>query len=144
VMFALDGVPLLYNGMEVGDTTESAAPALFERMPISWEMAERRPQVNSYYHALAALRRAHPALTRGTVRWLRNSDEARVLAFERAGSGESLVFAVNLSSQPWNGLVDAPAGEYQDITPANAQRSAALPTLFLAPWQFRIFRRVPR
>ena len=33
VMFTLDGVPLLYNGMEVGDTTESAAPALFERAP---------------------------------------------------------------------------------------------------------------
>ncbi len=144
VMFTLDGVPLLYNGMEVGDTTESAAPALFERMPISWEMAERRPQVNSYYRALAALRHAHPALTRGSVRWLPNSDEARVLSYERAATGESLVIAVNLSSQPWNGLVDVPAGEYEDITPDVAQRTAALPGLFLAPWQFRIFRRVPR
>ena len=144
VMFTLDGVPLLYNGMEVGDTTESAAPALFERMPISWEMAERSPQVNSYYRALAALRHAHPALTRGSVRWLRNSDEARVLSYERGASGESLVIAVNLSSQPWSGLVDVPPGEYEDITPENAQRTAALPSLFLAPWQFRIFRRVPR
>ncbi len=144
VMFTLDGVPLLYNGMEVGDTTESAAPALFERMPISWEMAERRPQVNSYYRALAALRHAHPALTRGSVRWLRNSDEARVLSYERATTCESLMVAVNLSSQPWSGLVDVPPGEYEDITPENAQRTAALPSLFLAPWQFRIFRRVPR
>jgi glycosidase len=144
LMLTLDGVPLLYNGMEVGDTTESAAPALFERMPISWEMAERRPQVNSYYRALTALRHAHPALTRGSVRWLRNSDEARVLSYERAANGESLVIAVNLSSQPWSGLVDAPAGEYEDITPENAQRTAALPGLFLAPWQFRIFRRLPR
>ena len=144
LMFTLDGVPLLYNGMEVGDTTESAAPALFERMPISWEMAERRPQVNSYYRALAALRHAHPALTRGSVRWLRNSDEARVLSYERATTGESLVIAVNLSSQPWSGLVDALAGEYEDITPENAQRTAALPALFLAPWQFRVFRRLPR
>jgi cyclomaltodextrinase / maltogenic alpha-amylase / neopullulanase len=144
LMFTMDGVPLLYNGMEVGDTTESAAPALFERMPISWEMAERRPQVNSYYRALAALRHAHPALTRGSVRWLRNSDEARVLSYERAVTGESLVIAINLSSQPWSGLMDAPAGEYEDITPEYAQRTAALPTLFLAPWQFRIFRRQPR
>jgi glycosidase len=113
-------------------------------MPISWEMAERRPQVNSYYRALAALRHAHPALTRGSVRWLHNSDEARVLSYERAATGESLVIAVNLSSQPWSGLVDVPAGEYEDITPENAQRTAALPGLFLAPWQFRIFRRQPR
>lgn len=143
VMFTLDGVPLLYNGMEVGDTTESAAPALFERMPISWEMAERRPQVNSYYRDLAALRRTHAALTRGTVRWLRNSDEARVLSYERATAGESLVVTVNLSSQSYTGLVDT-KGEYQEITPGSAQRSAALPAVFLAPWEFRIFRRGPR
>src|SRR6187399_796998 len=144
LMFTLDGVPLLYNGMEIGDTTESAAPALFERTPIQWEMAQRRPKVEGFYKSLAALRRAHPALTRGSVRWLRNSDEARVLSYERGASGESLVIAVNLSSQPWSGLVDVPPGEYEDITPENAQRTAALPSLFLAPWQFRIFRRVPR
>jgi len=144
VMFTLDGVPLLYNGMEVGDTTESAAPALFERMPISWEMAERRPQVNSYYRALAALRRAHPAFTRGTVRWLRNSDEQRVLSYERAASGESLVVVVNLSSVAYSGLVDAGAGEYRDVTPQSAQRAATLPAVFLAPWEFRVFSRVAR
>jgi cyclomaltodextrinase len=142
VMFTLDGVPLLYNGMEVGDTTESAAPALFERMPISWEMAERRPQVRSYYRNLATLRRAHPAFTRGPVRWLRNSDEQRVLSYERAAGGESLVVAINLSSQAYSGLVDVAAGRYQDITPEGGQRSAALPAVFLAPWEFRVFRRV--
>ena len=30
LMFGLDGVPLIYNGMEVGDATESGDPALFE------------------------------------------------------------------------------------------------------------------
>jgi hypothetical protein len=52
--------------------------------------------------------------------------------------------AVNFSSQPWSGLVDVPAGEYEDITPESAQRTAALPAVFLSPWQFRIFRRQPR
>jgi glycosidase len=144
VMFTLDGVPLLYNGMEVGDTTESAAPALFERMPISWEMAERRPQVLPYYRALAALRRAHPALTRGSVRWLHNDDEARVLSYERAGGGESLVVVVNLSSRPYTGVVEAGAGDYRDVTPAGATRVAratTLPAVFLEPWEFRVFRR---
>jgi cyclomaltodextrinase / maltogenic alpha-amylase / neopullulanase len=145
VMFTLDGVPLLYNGMEVGDTTESAAPALFERAPILWEMAERRPQVSPYYRALAALRRAHPAFTRGAVRWLRNSDEQRVLSYERAGESETLVVVVNLSSQGYAGVVEAAAGEYRDITPdwqSTGKRAATLPALFLAPWEFRVFRRV--
>lgn len=147
LMYTLDGVPLLYNGMEVGDTTESAAPALFEKLPIVWDMAERRPRVMPYYRALAALRREHAALTRGAVRWLGNADEARVLSFERGGAGdpskESVVVAVNLSSVAFTGLVDAPAGEYREITPdVDARGAATLPAVFLAPWQARMFRRV--
>jgi glycosidase len=153
VMFTLDGAPLIYNGMEVGDGTESAAPGLFERAPIAWEMAERRPQVMPYYRSLTTLRRTHAALTRGSLRWLRNGDEQRVLSYERAGASESLVVAVNLSSQPFSGTVELPAGEYREITPElpaatpvspapqDARRAAKLPALFLAPWEFRVFRR---
>lgn len=145
VMFTLDGVPLLYNGMEVGDTTESTAPALFERAPIAWEMAERRTRVTPYYKALAALRRAHPAFTRGAVRWLRNDDEQRVLSYERAGAGETLVVVVNLSSQNYAGIVEIAAGEYREITPgsrAAPRASATLPAVFLAAWEFKVFSRV--
>ena len=127
LMFTLDGVPLLYNGMEVGDNTESAAPALFEKAPIDWGMAERRPQVTPYYRALAQLRRAHPAFTRGAVRWLGNGDEQRVLSFERAGAGESLVVVVNLSSQPYAGIVKTEPGQVPGHHPGVAQRCAASP-----------------
>src|SRR4051812_22498580 len=146
LMYTLDGVPLLYNGMEVGDTTESAAPALFEKLPIQWSMAERRPEVSPWYKALAALRHSHPALTRGAVRWLRNGDEQRVLSFERAAEGETLVVVLNLSSQPFTGFVEA-GGEYRDITPAVSltrnSRPATLPAVFLGAWEFKVFSRVP-
>ena len=39
-MFTLDGVPLLYNGMEVGDATESGDPALFDKLTIFWHPKE--------------------------------------------------------------------------------------------------------
>src|SRR6187401_2438628 len=116
-------------------------------------MEERRPQIAPYYRALAALRRAHPALTRGVVHWLRNGDEARVLSYERAGAGESLVVAINLSTQPYAGTIAAPAGEYVEITPAiaagtpvtsaqqDSRRAAKLPSVVLGPWEFRVFRR---
>jgi glycosidase len=143
LMFTLDGVPLLYNGMEVGDTTESAAPALFERTPIQWEMAERRPHVAAFYRSLAALRRAHPAFTRGTVRWLRNDAERRVVSFERAGENESLVVVINMSSQDYAGVVAAGPGKYRDVTPEGQPGEAtALPAVFLGPWEFRVFSRV--
>jgi glycosidase len=143
VMFTLDGVPLLYNGMEIGDTVESLAPALFEHAPIQWEVAERRPHVSEYYRQLAVLRRAHPAFTHGDLRWLQNSDESRVLSFERAAAGESGSFAVvvNLSSQPFSGTVEAPSGAWEDITPAAPVAAVTLPRISLAAWEFRVFRR---
>lgn len=151
LMFTLDGVPLVYNGMEVGDTSESAAPALFEHVPIRWDMAERRPHVTHFYKSLAALRRAHPAFTRGSVRWLSNEDERRVLSFERVGEKESLVVVINLSSTPFAGLIETQAGTFEDITPkwdANekstmkgSSRASTLPAVFLSPWEFRVFSR---
>src|SRR6267142_6922345 len=101
MMFTLDGVPLLYNGMEVGDTTESGAPALFEKLPINWSIVERRPQFLRAYRQLTALRHAHSAFTDGDVIWVRNSEEARVLSFIRRDASESLLVTVNLSSQPF-------------------------------------------
>lgn len=152
LMFTLDGVPLIYNGMEVGDTTESAAPALFERLPIQWSMAERRAPIEAFYRSLAKLRREHPALTRGTVNWLRNADEQRVVSFERVAGDESLIVAINLSSSPFAGVIETGAGTFQDVTPdwqANdrnspprgVRRTATLPSVFLAPWEFRVFSR---
>ena len=61
----LDGVPLVYNGMEVGDTAESGAPALFEKLPIFWQFAERRPEFPRFYKSMIALRKGSMPLRRG-------------------------------------------------------------------------------
>jgi cyclomaltodextrinase len=105
LMFTLDGVPLLYNGMEVGDTTESAAPALFEKLPVFWATAELRPEFPSFFQRIIAMRKAHPALRDGEVQWLHNSDESRVLTYARRDADESLVVAINLTSTPFVGSV---------------------------------------
>jgi hypothetical protein len=63
---------------------------------------------------------------------------------DRSGAGESLVVVANLSSRPYTGLVEVGAGTYRDVTPgldANAARAVAPPAVFLAPWEFRVFRR---
>ena len=49
LMMTLDGVPMLHNGMEVGDATESGDPALFEKMPIFWNPSGR-PPLRAIYH----------------------------------------------------------------------------------------------
>lgn len=154
LMFALDGVPLVYNGMEAGDTAESGAPALFERLPIFWQFAERRPEFPRFYKSMIALRKSSIALRRGDVTWLRNSDENRVLTFTRRSGNEEILAAVNMTSVPFFGSVEI-AGNFDEITPSiglplppddekaktEAKRSIGLPALNLDAYAFRFFRR---
>ncbi|MDE2221150.1 MAG: DUF3459 domain-containing protein, partial [Gammaproteobacteria bacterium] len=135
LMFTLDGVPMLYNGMEAGDTTESAAPALFEKLPVFWPSAELRPQYPRVFQQLIALRKAHAALRSGELRWLHNSDEARIVSFSRQDAGEKLIVAINLSPQPFVGVIDAGDGSYAD---ASTGQGAALPALSLGAWEYRV------
>ena len=140
-MFTLDGVPMLYNGMEVGDTSESGDPALFERMPVFWPIVKRRPEFPRFYQKMIALRKAHPALRGGELTWLRNADESRVVTFLRRDRTEEIVVAINFSTQPFNGNVESPAGAaFADITPDVAP-AATPPSLALGPWGYKIFRR---
>jgi cyclomaltodextrinase len=160
LMFTLDGVPLLYNGMEVGDTTESGAPALFEKLPIFWPIAERRPEFPRFYKQIMVLRRSSNALRRGSLEWLPNSDESRVLTFLRRAPNEEVLVAINLSSRPFFGSVETANGDsYTDATPdvaaplppdapaperAARKRTVGLPALALDAWGYRIFRRSTR
>src|SRR4051812_11666981 len=118
LMFTLDGVPMLYNGMEVGDTTESGDPALFYRLPVFWPIEKRRPEFPRFYRQMIALRKAHPALTLGRLEWLRNSDESRVVTFARREGAEEIVVAINFSNRPFAGIVERTDGAaFTEITP---------------------------
>jgi glycosidase len=153
----LDGVPLIYNGMEVGDTTESGAPALFEKLPIFWPIAERRPEFPRFYKKMIALRHSSNALRRGTLEWLRNSDESRVLTYTRRTQEEEVLVAINFSNRPFFGLVETTGGnDFVDVTPDVApplppdapspgamtrKPVVTIPALTLDAWGYRVFRR---
>jgi glycosidase len=158
LMFTLDGVPMLYNGMEVGDTAESGAPALFEKIPILWDISERRPEFPAFYRQIIALRKSSPALRRGSLEWIHNSDGERVVSFVRREGGDEVLVAINLSNRPFFGAVEPVlyGPSFQDVTPDIARplppdapapertkrvRRVALPSLSLDAWGFRIFRR---
>jgi glycosidase len=156
LVFTMDGVPLVYNGMEAGDSAESGGPALGERVPILWATATRRPEWGPFLQTMIGLRRAHAALRQGETLWLSNGDEARVLSYLRRGAGQDFLVVLNLSSLPWTGKValDVPP-HFTEVTPPItlpmlpgesaprpvAQPPAPLPELGLGPWGFRIFRR---
>ncbi|MDQ2745982.1 MAG: alpha-amylase family glycosyl hydrolase, partial [Acidobacteriota bacterium] len=152
--FTLDGVPLVYNGMEAGDTAESGAPALFEKLPIFWAFAERRPEFPRFYKEMIRLRKNSIALRRGDLTWLKNSDESKVLSFVRRSGNEEVLVAINITNTPFFGAVEV-SGNYEEITPnigaplppdddktkAKTNANAALPSLSLESFGFRIFRK---
>jgi cyclomaltodextrinase / maltogenic alpha-amylase / neopullulanase len=145
LMFSLDGVPLLYNGMEVGDATESGAPALFEKLPIFWEPKER-PPLRKIYQDLIQLRKAHPAFRNDRVIWLKNSDEANTVTFMRLDQNEEFVVVINFSNRPMVGKVEVlNSGEFKQIFPGNGEVSQELPLFSLNGFEYRIYQRqVPR
>jgi glycosidase len=157
LVFTIDGVPMLYNGMEVGDTTESGAPALFERLPVFWSIGERRPEFARFYKQIISLRRNDDSLRRGSLEWLHNSDESRVVTYVRRTPRDEIVVAINLSSRPFNGNVElGGSSAYREISldvgpplPPDAsapqrlssKQQVQLPALSLDAWGYRFFKR---
>jgi len=107
LMLSLDGVPLFYNGMEVGDATESADPALFEKMPVFWTPGGR-PPLRDIYRDLIQLRKESPAFHNDQVTWLNNTTPSEVVSLLRSDGKEEFLVLVNLSSHLAAGSVELP------------------------------------
>ena len=140
LMLTLDGVPLLYNGMEVGDTGQK---------PIAWEGA-RQAETFRFYQKMLALRRTHSALQQGETQWLTNTDPTHLLTYVRRGGGEEFLVALNLSDKPMTATINGAVGVrgWRDVTPGQqtpgtteSLKSTAPPTLALEAYGFRLFQR---
>jgi len=116
LMLTLDGVPLFYNGMEVGDATESADPALFEKMPVFWHPGGRKP-LRNIYRDLIKLRKANPAFSNADVNWVSNSAPGEVLSFIRQDGKDEFLVLINLSSRRVAASVVLP--DVADFEPVN-------------------------
>jgi glycosidase len=143
-MFTLDGIPLLYTGMEVGDATESGAPALFEKLPVFWSPKER-PPLRDIYRDLIKLRKQYPAFRNDRVVWLRNSDEANLLTFMRLDEKDEFVVTINFSNRPAIGWVEVQNGpEFKPIGFAGMPivPTTGFPMFRLDGFEWRIYHRV--
>jgi glycosidase len=141
LMFSLDGVPLLYNGMEVGDATESGDPALFDKLTIFWHPKER-PPVRQVYRQLAALRKQYPAFRNNDVTWLKTSDGSNVLALMRSDDSNEFVAVINFSNRPITGSVEVPHGdEFKRVKIAGCSDATGFPNFRLDGFDWQIYQR---
>jgi glycosidase len=143
LMLTLDGVPLFYNGMEVGDATESTDPALFEKMPVYWQPAGR-PPLRDIYRQLIKLRKSNPAFYNNSVAWLTNSAPAEVVTFMRSDDSNEFAVCINYSSRPVSGTMELPeAGSFKAVnfTGLPTAPSDVLPEFRLEGYEWRIYQR---
>ncbi|NJC69442.1 DUF3459 domain-containing protein [Planosporangium thailandense] len=99
LLMTLPGVPMIFAGDEFGLTGETGEAS---RTPMPWD----RP-VLPFYRDLIALRRAHPALRSGGLRWVRAGDDG--LAFLRETADEALLVLARRAPGPPSALVPADA-----------------------------------
>ncbi len=143
LMFTLNGVPLIYNGMEVGDATESGDPALFEKVPIFWE-PKGRPPLRDIYRDLIKIRKQYRAFRSDQVRWVSNSDDGELLTFLRADDKDEFLITINLSNRPISAKLDL---EHTDrfepvkITGLQNSNSSPVADLHLNGYEWRIYHR---
>ncbi|MDD5139954.1 MAG: alpha-amylase family glycosyl hydrolase [Verrucomicrobiales bacterium] len=143
LMFTLDGVPLLYNGMEVGDATESGDPALFDKLPIFWH-PKARPALNDIYRDLIKLRQQSPAFCNDRVTWLKNTDQKNVVTFMREDAHEQFVVVINFSNHPAKAGVEVPSpADFQlvKIKGLAGSSSSDFPAMHLGGFEWRIYHR---
>ena len=145
LVFTLDGIPLVYNGMEIGDTAESGAPALFEDLKIFWPFVDRRKEFPRFYQGMMALRKSSDALRRGDLQWVSSTNDACLIAFTRSTAKETVLSIINGCSTPIDGTVQI-AGEFADVTPSLAEKpkpaaASTLPKVSLGGWEFRVYRK---
>ncbi len=141
--FTLDGVPLIYNGMEAGDTNQSDGGALFDKRNISWKPKDH-PELRSIYHNLIQLRRQYAALRNSRVDWLHNSDETNLVTFLRADDKDELLVVINFSDHPVTGKVDlknADGFAPMEISGLPGYQGGPLPTIHLNQYEWRIYHR---
>jgi glycosidase len=116
--FTLDGIPFLYNGQEVDDTTATPWRKL---APIHWSDtangADQRElsDTEQQYKKLFALRASHPELTAGSLIWIDNTQPDSVLSFLRKLGDKEVLVILNLSNRQLHVTIDLPVMDYYAI-----------------------------
>lgn len=134
--FLLDGVPMIYNGQEVGLDRRLE---FFQRDPIVWPQGPH--PTTKLYQVLTQLRRGNPALHTGAaMRRLDTTDNATFYAVLREAGGKKVVGFLNLTAKDAKADAFDPAlaGQWRDAFTGERVTLDALVPLELKAWRYRV------
>ncbi len=137
--FLLDGVPMIYNGQEVGLDRRLE---FFKSDPIVWPK-ETHP-ITQLYQVMTALRHANPALHTGApMRRLDTTDNATFYVVERSAGDRKVVGIFNLTAKDAKADLFDPAlaGQWHDAFTGETVTLNALVPLDMKGWRYRVLVR---
>ncbi|MCB4436817.1 alpha amylase C-terminal domain-containing protein [Alteromonas sp. McT4-15] len=135
-----EGMPLIHNGQEAGETKRLA---FFERDPIEWQ----EHAIGTLYRKLISLKQSKTVLGNGEygARMIQipNSDMDRVFSFVRHNESEKVFVVINFSSDHVEVAFEEPLfeGKYTHWVSNESRMFSAGSVSKIAPWQFEIWVR---
>ncbi len=106
----LPGVPMLYNGQEVGNTESWA---FFDVWQYNWDA---NPETREFYTSLGQAWAASPALRFGELRVLPNRAGRSVVSYLRVAEGQRVMVLANISAEPQQPrLPETVHGTWEDL-----------------------------
>lgn len=97
-IFALDGVPFLYNGQEIADDSYNS---IYGKFAIDWAKAETQKTKErfAFVRELCRMRQEEKALTDGELVWLENNEPEKLISFLRKAGDEEILVAINTTGE---------------------------------------------
>jgi glycosidase len=136
--FTLPGIPLIYNGQEVGNTRELE---FFEKDQIP--NLEVSNETTTFYSKLISLKKKNKALwnTSGSAVTELFHNSSSVISFYRSTEKNKVITLINASSAPQKVKVDVTEakGTYIAFTSGKKVKLSSTLTVTLKPWQFEIY-----
>jgi len=135
--FMSEGIPLIYNGQEAGNTKRLA---FFERDPIEWKPSP----YEALYKKLLALKKSNTALWNGEygaqMVQVPNNVPKQVFSFVRGNDKDKVFVALNLSDKPVKATFEKAVhhGAYRDFATGAKVAVNAGSSFDMAPWSFRV------
>ena len=135
-IFTYPGVPLIYNGDEVGN---ERTLDLFDQVEIDWS---KHPDFREFYTKLCTLHLQHAALRGGEFARLANPDR-KVYSFLRRKDSDQVFVVINFADSAKSVEVTLPQGSAGDLieyfTGQNARPTRRSLAVRLRPFDFKVF-----
>ena len=133
-----EGLPLIYNGQEAGNTKRLA---FFKRDPIHWQPSP----IGTLYQQLFKLKHENPALWNAhwgaTMIKVPNNHESQVLSFVRQKDHDKVFAVMNFSAQPKtvHFAESLYQGQYHEYFSGQAVSFKGNDSLTLPAWSYRVY-----